>query len=171
MIEELGQNNLKEEPIVVESYGYDLDGLIKLMDSEGSVFILTFEDVDESRHYMNRYQKLELYLSIDEKLRSIHNYLQQDEEQGIFVSFAFSDKGSLRILGMPPKKQDIDCGDLELGNNMIYGLLASIKDDKYVFDEMVYFDGDNKSHSWAEKVLDAGDLTYLLQNIIEEFRE
>ena len=171
MIEELGQNNLKEEPIVVESYGYDLDGLIKLMDSEGSVFILTFEDVDESRHYMNRYQKLELYLSIDEKLRSIHNYLDQDEEQGVFISFAFSDSGKLRIVGLSPNNQDIDCGDLELGNNMIYGILIRLQDEKYIFDEMVYFDGENKNHSWAEKVLDAGEITYLLQDLIQEFNE
>ncbi len=171
MRDEIMQNDLKEEPISIEVSSYDFDGLIRLFDSEDSVFILTFEDIDESRHYMNRYQNLELYLPVDEKLRTINNYLEQDEEQGIFISFAFSDKGRLRILGVPPKKQDIDCGELELGNNMIYGALVRIQEDKYIFDEMVYFDGDNKSHSWAEKVLDAGDLTYLLQNIIDEFRE
>ena len=171
MNEDIEQNNLKEEPITFEVDKYDLAGLIKLCDSAEAVFILTFEDIDESRHYMNRYQNLELYLSADEKVRSIYNYLEQDEEQGVFISFAFSDKGKMRILGMSPNKQGTDCGELELGDNMIYGVLVSIKDEEYIFDEVVYFDGDNKNHSWAEKVLDAGELTYLLQDLIDEFRE
>ena len=38
-----------------------------------------------------------------------------------------------------------------------------------IFDEMVYIDGGNKSHSWAEKVMDAGQLTYMMKDMIMQF--
>ena len=42
-------------------------------------------------------------------------------------------------------------------------------DGEYIFDEMVYIDGGNKSHSWAEKVMDAGQLTYMMKDMIMQF--
>ena len=170
MLEEQRENNLKEQPVILSKDNYDFDGLIRIFDSQGAVFILTFEDIDESKHYMNRYQSLELYLSVDQKLSIINHYLKQDEEQGVFIPFAVNDKGNLKILGSGLRK-DIDSGELELGENMIYGMLIRESDENYVFDEMVYFDGDNKNHSWAEKVLDAGELTYILEKSILEFKD
>ena len=160
------------EALSFEEANYDLDGLIRLAECEEAALIFTFEDEEENKHYMNRYECLEIHMSIEQKLSAIHRYLEMDETHGLFVSFAVVYEGKLRCFnGRMSKAQEMDMGDLELGNRMIYGMLIRYKDEQYVFDEVVYFDGENKSHSWAERVLDAGELTFLLKEMIIEFAD
>ena len=54
---------------------------------------------------------------------------------------------------------------------MIYGMLIKQIETQYSFEEVLYFDGQEKSHSWAERVLDGGELTFKLKAFIEEFGE
>ncbi len=165
----MSENNFNEYGLSQDLNTYDFDGLIRFVDSEDAAMILTFEDVDDERHYMNRYEILETYMSREDKLRLINRYLEQDEEHGVFISFAINYNGKLRMLGGKGNNKEVDCGELELGDKMIYGTLVRIKDDNYVFEEVIYFDGDNKNHSWAEQVLDAGELTGFLEEMILEF--
>lgn len=149
---------------------YDLDGIIRLADSEDAALIFTFEDEDDDRHYMNRYDILECNEGTERMLRRIHHYLESDETNGVFISFAVAYEGRLNILnGQSMPVDEMDLGELELGENVIYGMLIRQCDGEYIFDEMVYIDGGNKSHSWAEKVMDAGQLTYMMKDMIMQF--
>ena len=149
---------------------YDLDGIIRLADSENAAMIFTFEDEDDERHYMNRYDILECAEGTERMLRRIHHYLESDEANGLFISFAVAYEGRLNILdGQSLNLDDVDLGELELGENVIYGMLIRQQDEAYTFNEVVYIDGGNKTHSWAEKVIDAGELTFLMKNMIEQF--
>ena len=149
---------------------YDLDGIIRLADSEDAAMIFTFEDEDDERHYMNRYDILECNEGTERMLRRIHRYLESDEMNGLFISFAVAYEGRLNILdGQSIVLDDIDLGELELGENVIYGMLIRQCDGEYIFDEMVYIDGGNKTHSWAEKVIDAGELTVRMRQMIDQF--
>ena len=149
---------------------YDLDGIIRLADSENAAMIFTFEDEDDERHYMNRYDILECAEGMERMLRRIHHYLESDEANGLFISFAVAYEGRLNILdGQSLNLDDVDLGELELGENVIYGMLIRQQDEAYTFNEVVYIDGGNKTHSWAEKVIDAGELTFLMKNMIEQF--
>ena len=161
---------------------YDLDGIIRLADSENAAMIFTFEDEDDERHYMNRYDILECAEGTERMLRRIHHYLESDEANGLFISFAVAYEGRLNILdGQSLNLDDVDLGELELSENnrarssrlrvenVIYGMLIRQQDEAYTFNEVVYIDGGNKTHSWAEKVIDAGELTFLMKNMIEQF--
>ena len=151
---------------------YDLDGLIRLADCEEAALIFTFEDEEEERHYMNRYECLELHMPIEQKIRGIHRYLEVDEAHGLFISFAVMYEGRLKVFnGRRDKVRELDMGELELGNHMIYGMLIRYQEGQYLFDEVVYFDGENKSHSWAEYIIDAGELTFLLKSLIMDFAD
>ncbi len=149
---------------------YDLDGIIRMADSEHAAFIFTFEDEDDDRYYMNRYDVLECTEGVDRMLRRIHHYLESDEANGLFVSFAVAYEGRLNILdGQSVPVDEMDLGELELGENVIYGMLIRKRDEAILFDEMVYIDGAGKSHSWAEAVIDGGELTHLMKRMIQQF--
>lgn len=151
---------------------YDLDGIIRVAECEEAALIFTFEDEDDGRHYMNRYEVLETHLSLEQKLRAIHRYLEVDESHGLFISFAVVYEGRLQLFnGRSVKGKEIDMGELELGNHMIYGMLIRYNEEAYVFDEVLYFDGENKNHSWAERVLDAGELSVMMKEMIMEFAD
>lgn len=151
---------------------YDLDGLIRLAECEEAALIFTFEDEEEQKFYMNRHECLELHMPIEQKIRAIHRYLEVDEAHGLFISFAVRYEGKLRVLSEKREKaKELDLGELELGNHMIYGVLIRYQEGQYLFDEVVYFDGENKSHSWAEPILDAGELTPLLKSMIIDFAD
>lgn len=158
------------QALAFDEDSYDLDGIIRLADSDDAAFIFTFEDEDDDRHYMNRYDVLECNEGTDRMLRRIHHYLESDEANGLFISFAVAYEGRLNILdGQSVPVDEMDLGELELGENVIYGMLIRKRDEMLVFDEMVYMDGGNKSHSWAEAVIDGGELTYLMKHMIEQF--
>lgn len=151
---------------------YDFDGMIRLADCEEAALIFTFEDEDDGKHYMNRYELLAAHMSIEQKLNRIHHYLEEDETHGLFVSFAVVYEGQLQLFnGRSKKGKEVDMGELELGNHMIYGMLIRYIEGEYLFDEVLYFDGENKSHSWAERVLDAGELTFMMKETIMEFED
>lgn len=151
---------------------YDLDGIIRVAECEEAALIFTFEDEDDGRYYMNRYETLEPHMPMDQKLRAIHRYLEEDEGHALFVSFAVVYEGKLQLFnGTTRKSHEIDMGELELGKHMIYGMLIRSNEEAYVFDEVLYFDGENKNHSWAERVLDAGELSEMMKEMIMEFAD
>ncbi len=160
------------EGLSFEKESYDLDGIIRVADCEEAALIFTFEDEDDGRHYMNRYKILEPHMPIEQKLKAIHHYLEEDEIHGLFISFAVVYEGRLQLFnGRSRKSKEIDMGELELGNHMIYGMIIRGSQEEYLFDEVLYFDGENKNHSWAEKVLDAGELTFMMKEMIMEFAD
>lgn len=150
---------------------YDLDGLIRLVDSEEAALELMYFDEDDDRHYRNRYDVLECDRGISYMLQKISYYLEQDEEQGLFIAFAATYEGKLTLLnGLSCKEEDVNLGELELGDQLVYGMLINRIEDRYVFKEVVYHDGGEKSQSWAEVVADdTGVLGREMQKLILQF--
>ena len=81
------------ETLAYEVDHYDLEGLIRLIDNEEGIYILTFEEVEEQKHYQNRYERLETHYSMDHILNKVHQYLEADETHGVFLSFAVMYQG------------------------------------------------------------------------------
>ena len=149
---------------------YDLEGLIRVADNVGSAFVLMEYDEIEDKYCRNRYDVIEPYMNIGTILKGIFRYLEQDAENAVFVSFAVEDKKRLIVFdGREQNYSGIDLGDLELGENLIYGLLIRLEDEAYTFEEVLYTDGGLNKQSWAEKVYDAGELTALLSDFIMQF--
>lgn len=158
------------EALAFDEDTYDLDGIIRVADNEDAALIFTFEDEDDKRHYMNRYDILQCNEGTERMLRRIHHYLESDEANGLFISFAVAYEGRLKILERASIPVDeMDLGELELGENVIYGMLIRQREGEYIFDEVIYIDGANKGHSWAEAVIDAGELTFLMKDMITQF--
>lgn len=149
---------------------YDLEGLIRVADSVEAAFVLMEYDEFEDKYCRNRYDVIEPFMKISTILKSIDRYLEQSEENAVFVSFAVEAGKKLIVFdGREQNYTGIDLGDLELGENLIYGLLIRLEDGAYTFDEVLYQDGGLNKQSWAEKVYDAGELTALLADFIMQF--
>lgn len=166
MIEErLNENN----ELVFEETEYDLDGLIRLVDSEEAAMVFTYYDEDDDRHYRNRYEVLECERGIATILAKTERYLE-DEENGLFIAYAAAHEGKLWLLdGSIAKEEDLNLGELELEANMVYGVIIHKVDETFVFTEVVYHDGGEVSSSWAVPVEDAGVLTPALRKLIMQF--
>lgn len=149
---------------------YDLEGLIRVADNVEAAFVLMEYDGLEGKYCRNRYDVIEPHMNIATIIKGVDRYLAQGEENALFVSFAVDDGKQLIVFdGREQNYKGIDLGDLELGENLIYGLLIRLEDEAYRFEEVLYQDGGLKKQSWAEKVYDAGELTYLLADFIQQF--
>lgn len=149
---------------------YDLDGLLRLVDSEEAAMELMYYDSDDDRHYRNRYDQLECERGIHYILRKVDDYLERDEEQGLFIAFAATYEGKLNVLGgYHFKEEEMNLGELELGNQLVYGMLIQKLEGQYLFTEVLYHDGGETSQSWAEPIEDAGILTRQLGQLITQF--
>lgn len=149
---------------------YDLDGLVRLVDSEETDMVLMYFDEEDDRHYRNRYDVLACDRGTNYVVQKINYYLDQDEEQGVFIPFAATFEGKLTLLnGLSCKAEDVNLGEIELGDQLVYGVLINKEEEHYQFKEVVYHDGGEKSQSWAEVVEDAGVLTREMQKLILQF--
>lgn len=166
----MSDTNFEDLSMTFDENDYDLDGLVRLVDSEETSMVLVYYDPDDDRYYRNRYDILECDRGISYTLRKIDHYLDQDEEQGLFIAFAATYEGQLRLLnGMSFKEEELNLGDLELGEQLVYGMLVHKEDGQYYFDEVLYHDGGEKSQSWAEVIDDAGVLTREIKKLIAQF--
>lgn len=149
---------------------YDLDGLIRVAESVEAAFVFMEQDEVDNKYYRNRYTNLEPYMSLNQIIKSIHYYLEQDELNALFISFAVEYEGKLTVFnGKEAPYQNLDLGELELGENLIYGLLIQQEDVRLTFKEVLYKDGGLKQQSEALGVLDAGQLRVLLADFIRQF--
>ncbi|MEF9960143.1 MAG: hypothetical protein RR448_04060 [Niameybacter sp.] len=149
---------------------YDLEGLIRVSESAGAAFVLMEYDDLEDKYCRNRYDVIEPHMSIATILKGVDRYLEQGSENALFVTFAVEDGKRLTVFdGSGKNYTGIDLGDLELGENLIYGLLIRLEDEAYIFDEVLYTDGGLNKQSWAEKVYEAGEMTALLADYIQQF--
>lgn len=149
---------------------YDLDGLIRVADSVESAFVLMEQDEVEDKYYRNRYTVLEPHMNMMTIIKTIHHYLEQDEMNAVFVSFAVEYQGKLTVFdGREENYKDLDLGDLELGEGLIYGCIIQVEDEAYTFKEVLYKDGDLTKQSETMAVYDAGELTDLLADFIMQF--
>ena len=151
---------------------YDLDGLIRLLDSEEAAMELMYYDEDDQKHYRNRYDILECDRGIRYILDKTERYLEEDAENSLFIAFAATYNGCLKLFdGRAVKEEDVNLGELELGNSLVYGALVRKEDDQYIFTEVIYHDGGETSSSWAAVIDDAGILTRELERFIILFGE
>ena len=149
---------------------YDLDGLIRVAESVEAAFVFMEQDEMDDKYYRNRYTNLEPYMSLNQIIKSVHYYLEQDELNALFISFAVEYEGKLTVFdGREEQYEALDLGELELGENLIYGFLVQQEDERYSFKEVLYKDGGVKQQSEAIPVLDAGQLKKLLANFIMQF--
>lgn len=149
---------------------YDLDGLIRVAESVEAAFVFMEQDEVDDKYYRNRYTNLEPYMSLNQIIKSVHYYLEQDELNALFISFAVEYEGKLTVFnGKEAPYQDLDLGELELGENLIYGFLIQQEDERFTFKEVLYKDGGVKQQSEAVSVLDAGQLRELLADFIMQF--
>lgn len=161
-----------EENEMVFDEDYDLDGLIRLLDSEEAAMELMYFDEDDDRHYRNRYETLECERGIHYILDKTERYLEQDTENSLFFAFAATYNGRLQLFdGRAIKEEEVNLGELELGVNLVYGILASKVEEGYKFTEVVYHDGGNTASSWATPIEDAGILTREIEELIIRFKE
>ena len=69
------------------------------------------------------------------------------------------------------KEDDVNLGELELGKDLVYGMLIQKVEDEYHFIEVVYHDGGETTTSWASQIDDAGILTRELERLVMQFGE
>lgn len=149
---------------------YDLEGLIRLVDSEEAALVLMYLDEEEDRYYRDRYNILTCDRGMHYTLQKIKTYLEQDVDQSVFIGFAATHEGKLTLLnGMHYQEEDVNLGEVELGDQLVYGLIINKEEASFSFKEVIYHDGGEKSQSWAEVVEDAGILTRELQKLIWQF--
>ena len=167
MIDRRNENNE-----IVFDEEYDLDGLIRLLDSEEAAMELMYYDEDEDRHYRNRYESFECERGINYILAKVERYLEEDTENSLFVAIAATYNGRLALYdGRMVKEEDVNLGELELGKDLVYGVLVRKVDENYIFTEVVYHDGGETTSSWASAIDDAGILTRELERLIIQFGE
>ena len=135
---------------------YDLDGLIRVADSVEAAFVFMEQDEMDDKYYRNRYTNLEPHMSLNNIIKSVHYYLEQDELNSLFISFAVEYEG-------------LELGELELGENLIYGLIVQLVDEAYSFKEVLYKASGLKQQSEAVPVFDAGELRELMGDFIMQF--
>lgn len=163
--------NEKNE-LVFEEAVYDIDGLIRLVDSEEAAMVFMYYDEDDDRYYRNRYDILECERGISSILVRTERYLEQDETNGLFIPYAAAHEGRITLLdGSIAKEEDLNLGELELGTNLVYGMLIYKQDETYFFSEVLYHDGGEISGSWAIPIEDAGVLTSALHKLIMQFAD
>lgn len=167
MIDRRNENNE-----IVFDEEYDLDGLIRLLDSEEAAMELMYYDEDEDRHYRNRYESFECERGINYILAKVERYLEEDVENSLFVAIAATYDGRLALYdGRMVKEEDVNLGELELGKDLVYGVLVQKIDENYIFTEVVYHDGGETTSSWATTIDDAGILTRELERLVVQFGE
>ena len=71
--------------------------------------------------------------------------------------------------GVARKEEDVNLGELELGKDLVYGMLIKKREGEITFTEVVYHDGGQTSASWAGQIDDAGILTRELERLIMQF--
>ncbi len=158
--------------LVFEEATYDMDGLIRFVDSEEAAMVFMYYDEEDDKHYRNRYDILECERGINSILVRTERYLEEDETHGLFIAYAGTHGGRLSLLdGSIAKEEDLNLGELELGTNLVYGMLILKQEETYVFNEVLYHDGGETSVSWAMSVEDAGVLTPALHKLIMQFAD
>lgn len=156
------------EDVRFDESTYDLDGIVGFADREEAAFVFMY--MDDDKYYRNRYDILECDRGMDYMLGRIHYYLEQDDQNALFISFAAAYEGRLILFnGQGQVRNNIDLGDVELGSNMIYGMTVRLCDGEYVFKEVLYMDGGLNDQSTAEELLNAGELSVKLKAFIEQF--
>ena len=168
MNDRLNENN----ELVFEETVYDMDGLIRLVDSEEAAMVFMYYDVEDDKYYRNRYDVLECERGINNILARTERYLEQDETNGLFIAYAAAHEGRVSLLdGSIAKEEDLNLGELELGPGLVYGMLIRKQDEMYLFSEVLYHDGGEISGSWATVIEDAGVLTPVLHKLIMQFAD
>lgn len=149
---------------------YDIDGFIRLVDSENAISVFMEYDEYDDKYYRNRYHILASDRGIQFTLAEIHNYLEQDSTNALFIPYAASENEKLWLLdGRIASEKELNLGELELGENIVYGVLVRIEEEQYVFEEVSYYDGGEKHSSWTTFIEDAGVLSVSLRGLIEQF--
>ena len=168
MNDRLKENN----ELVFEETIYDIDGLIRFVDSEEAAMVFMYYDEEDEKYYRNRYDVLECERGISTILKKTGRYLEEDEINGLFIAYAASHEGRLSLLdGSVAKEEDLNLGELELGPGLVYGVLIRKEEEAYLFSEVLYHDGGEISTSWATVVEDAGVLTPALHKLIMQFAD
>lgn len=158
--------------LIFEETNYDLDGLIRLVDSKEAAMVFMEYDEDDDRYYRNRYNVLECDRGINSILVRIERYLEEDESNGLFIAYAATHEGRISLLdGSVAKEEDLNLGELELGPNLVYGMLVRKDEENYILSEVLYHDGGEISSSWATRIEDAGVLTASLYKLIMQFAD
>ena len=163
------QDRRNENNEIIFNEEYDLDGLIRYLDSEEAAMELMYFDEEDDRHYRNRYETFECDRGINYILAKIDRYLE-DEGNSLFIAIAATFEGRLSLYdGRCIKEEDVNLGELELGKDLVYGMLIKKREEEVMFTEVVYHDGGQTSASWAEQIDDAGVLTRELERLIMQF--
>lgn len=163
------QDKRNENNEIVFNEEYDLDGLIRYLDGEEAAMELMYFDEDDDRYYRNRYEAFECDRGINYILAKVDRYLE-DEENSLFIAIAATFEGRLSLYnGVAIKEEDVNLGELELGKDLVYGMLIKKKEEEITFTEVVYHDGGQTSASWAGQIDDAGILTRELERLIMQF--
>lgn len=163
------QDRRNENNEIVFNEEYDLDGLIRFMDSEEAAMELMYYDEDDDKHYRNRYESFECDRGIGYILAKVERYLEE-VENSLFMAIAATYNGCLALYdGRGIKEEDVNLGELELGKDLVYGVLIRKQEEEYIFSEVVYHDGGEISTSWATAIEDAGVLTRELERLIMQF--
>lgn len=166
------QDRRNDDNEMIFDEDYDLKGLIQLLDSEEAAMELMYYDKDEDRHYRNRYENFECDRGIAYILAKVEHYLEEETENSLFVAFAAAYDGTLALYdGRAVKEEDVNLGELELGKDMVYGMLIRRLEEGYSFTEVVYHDGGQITSSWAIPVEEAGVLTRELEALVLQFGE
>ena len=166
------QDRRNENNEMIFDEEYDLEGLIRLLDSEEAAMELMYYDEDDNRHYRNRYERFECDRGISYILAKVERYLEEELENSLFVAFAAAYDGKLALYdGRAVKEEDVNLGELELAQGMVYGVLIRKVEEGYSFTEVVYHDGGETTSSWAMPVDEAGILTRELERLVLQFGE
>lgn len=166
------QDRRNENNEMIFDEEYDLEGLIRLLNSEEAAMELMYYDEDDNRHYRNRYERFECDRGISYILAKVERYLEEELENSLFVAFAAAYDGKLALYdGRAVKEEDVNLGELELAQGMVYGVLIRKVEEGYSFTEVVYHDGGETTSSWAMPVDEAGILTRELERLVLQFGE
>ena len=158
-----------EELIRYNAASYDLEGLLGLSEQLGADFLFMIQDEEEETYYLDR-QEIQKYDSgFGRFMRRVTQYLERDENRGLFILFAVGQEDEVMILnGKLVGPQQIHTGDVELSEEIFYGLMLQEDEGIYVFKEVLYIKDKGDDH--VERVTHTGDLAELAQQFIETFQ-
>ncbi|PHV71075.1 hypothetical protein CS063_07015 [Sporanaerobium hydrogeniformans] len=149
---------------------YDLEGLLCLAENEEAPLVFMLKDEDELNYIRNRYTILNYERGWQHTLKWIKQYLEQDEMQSLFIGFAALYQGKILFLGGESVRAS-ECmeADMELTENQVYGVCVSLRKGEYVFEEVLYYDGQEKEQSVAFPLQETGELGNRLSTFIDQY--
>ncbi|MGL4799397.1 MAG: hypothetical protein ACRDDX_07620 [Cellulosilyticaceae bacterium] len=158
------------ERLEFDADSYDLDGLLgKCEMAMADLVFMVYEEETES-YYMDRMACRKYDSAFNRLMMRIRDYLEQDENNGLFILFASLKEGKATLYdGSGLRDQEVALGDIDPEEDCFYGMMIQQEAEKYVFHEAVYMNANYEGNARAALIQHAGDLSDALYHYVTDF--